>query len=300
MRDLAIQTRENDLVVGTFGRGIYILDDYTALRAADTASLEKEAVLFPVRNAWMYEPTAPLGFRGKAFLGDSLYAAANPPFGAVFTYYLKDELKTRKKLRQEREKKIEKDGGASAVPDPRGVARRGRRGRSGAALHGRRTTTATSFAASRRRASPVSAASPGISASRPRYPTDTPKPDPSIPWVSAPTGPMAVPGKYAVSLAKRVDGQITELAGPVPFEAVAIGTSSLPPSDRAQLLAFSQKTARLQRAALGAVSAARGRAEETDPDPAGSPRHARGRCGARGAGPVDRCEAAREPGGARR
>ena len=256
VRDLAIQTRENDLVVGTFGRGFYVLDDYRALRVADAASLEKEAALFPVRDAWMYEPTAPLGFKGKAFLGDSLYAAPNPPFGALFTYYLKDELKTRKKLRHEREKKIEKDGGAPPYPTPEEL--RAEAAEEEPALiftvkdaDGNivRRVTAKGDSGVHRVAWDLRFP--------PSIPTDTPKPDPSIPWVSAPTGPMAVPGKYAVSLAKSVDGQLTELAGPVSFEAVAIGTSSLPPADRAQLLAFCRKTARLQRAALGAVSAAK-------------------------------------------
>jgi photosystem II stability/assembly factor-like uncharacterized protein len=255
VKDLAIQTRENDLVVGTFGRGFYVLDDYRALRAADAASLEKEAVLFPVRDAWMYVPSTPLGFKGKGFLGDSLYAASNPPFGAVFTYYLKDELKTKKKLRQDREKKIEKEGGTPPYPTPEEFRAEAAeeepaliftvRDADGAVV---RRITAKGDAGVRRVAWDLR-----FPASNP---TDTPKPNPDIPWEEAPTGPLAAPGKYTVTLAKRVDGAVTELAGPVSFEGVALAATSLSPSDRAQLLAFSQKSARLQRAALGAVSAA--------------------------------------------
>ena len=52
VRDIEIQARENDLVVGTFGRGIYILDDYTALRTnADSLG---EFELFGVRDPWLY------------------------------------------------------------------------------------------------------------------------------------------------------------------------------------------------------------------------------------------------------
>ena len=52
VRDLVIQQRETDLVVGTFGRGIFILDDYTPLRYLDTAALEAEATLLPTRDTW--------------------------------------------------------------------------------------------------------------------------------------------------------------------------------------------------------------------------------------------------------
>ncbi|MFB3091329.1 MAG: glycosyl hydrolase, partial [Gammaproteobacteria bacterium] len=59
-RDLAIQRRENDLVVATFGRGFYILDDYSVLRDVSVDQLNKEATLFPTRKAWWYIPS-PLG-----------------------------------------------------------------------------------------------------------------------------------------------------------------------------------------------------------------------------------------------
>src|SRR5205814_9750937 len=89
------------------------------------------------------------------------------------------------------------------------------------------------------------------------YPTPAPislkKPDELAPWDDPPAGPMAAPGNYRVTLAKRVNGQLTTLAGPVTFEAAPLGSSTLPPSARAELLAFQRKTARLQRAVLGAT-----------------------------------------------
>ena len=97
MRDLAIQPRENDLVVATFGRGFYVLDDMTPLRFAGKRRLDSDATLFPVRPALAYVPFQQLGYRGKGFQGENLYAAENPPFGAVFTLHLKSELQTLKK-----------------------------------------------------------------------------------------------------------------------------------------------------------------------------------------------------------
>ncbi len=132
VRDLAIQERENDLVVATFGRGFRVLDDVTPLRLATPETLAREATLFPVRDAWAYIPKVPYGLKGKAFLGESFYTAANPPFGAVFTTYLKDDLKGRKKARQEAEKEKAKKGEDVSLPDLGRAPRRGSRGGAGA------------------------------------------------------------------------------------------------------------------------------------------------------------------------
>ncbi|HEX6200128.1 MAG TPA: glycosyl hydrolase, partial [Thermoanaerobaculia bacterium] len=89
VRDLAIQDRETDLVAGTFGRGFWVLDDYSPLRDLTQERLEAEAVLYPVEDPWVYMPGyTPLGIRGPGFQGASYFTAPNPPFGAVFTYYL--------------------------------------------------------------------------------------------------------------------------------------------------------------------------------------------------------------------
>src|SRR5207253_1377599 len=54
-RDLAIHKRENDLVAATFGRGFYVLDDYTPLRHLTAETLAKPAALFPPRKTYVYE-----------------------------------------------------------------------------------------------------------------------------------------------------------------------------------------------------------------------------------------------------
>src|SRR5258708_16702816 len=117
VRDLNIQKRENDLIVGTFGRGIYILDNYAPLRVIKHETLKQDAVIFPVKDALMYIQSQPLGGRGKSFQGESFYTADNPPFGATFTYYLKEELKTRKAKRQEAERDAQRKGAAIALPN---------------------------------------------------------------------------------------------------------------------------------------------------------------------------------------
>src|SRR5205085_12694758 len=62
---------------------------------------------FPARDAELYVERAQLGLPGKTFQGESYFTAPNPPFGALFTYYLKDDLKSRRKQRQQAEATID-------------------------------------------------------------------------------------------------------------------------------------------------------------------------------------------------
>ena len=117
VRDIDIQRRESDLVLGTFGRGFYILDDYAPLRLANETLLERGPALFPVKDALRYIETSRLGgTSGRGSQGASYYAAPNPPFGAVFTYYLKDKIETKKEQRQQAEKEARKAGSDLAYP----------------------------------------------------------------------------------------------------------------------------------------------------------------------------------------
>ncbi len=104
-RDLVIQKRENDLVAASFGRGFFILDDYSALRSVSNSLVAQEGALFAPRKALWYVPRSVVDFddtRGSQ--GSQLYVAPNPEFGAVFTYYMKDNLKSLKDIRKEKEK----------------------------------------------------------------------------------------------------------------------------------------------------------------------------------------------------
>ncbi|MTI21110.1 glycosyl hydrolase, partial [Fulvivirga sp. RKSG066] len=84
-RDLAIQKRENDLVGASFGRGFFVLDDYSPLREIDAEALNKDGALFSTRKAWWYIPRSHLSFdEEKGSQGASHYVAPNPDFGAVF------------------------------------------------------------------------------------------------------------------------------------------------------------------------------------------------------------------------
>ena len=256
VRDIAIQRREGDLVIATFGRGFFVLDDLTPIRRATDELLAKEAALLPVKNAWMYIPSMPLGLRDKAFMGESFFAAPNPPFGAVITYYLKDELLTRKKSRQAEEKKIAAKGGDVFYPPWDALKAEEREEEPAIVL----TVTDGAGNVVRRLSGPVKAGFHRVAwdlrypASNPTRPAPArPEDDPESLFAPPLRGPLAMPGNYAVTLEKRVDGATTKLAEPVSFTAEVLGTASLPAPDRTKALEFEVKVARLQRAVLGSV-----------------------------------------------
>ena len=252
VRDLAVQKREGDLAVATFGRGFYVLDDLTPLRRATPAVIDTEAALFPVRRPLLFMPEAPLGIRGKAFQGDSYFTAPNPPFGAVFTWYLKDEIKSLKKTRQDREKDLIKGGKEPDYPTPEAFRAEAREEEPAILL----TVTDAEGQVVRRLKGPTTAGIHRMAWDL-RYPPATPtslKPPEPDPFSDPPSGPMVAPGRYSVSMEKVVQGRSTPLSGPQSFEAR--GFYEIPPADRARLLAFERKVARLQRAVTGAVESA--------------------------------------------
>jgi hypothetical protein len=234
VRDVAVQKREGDLAVATFGRGFYILDDLTALRASSPELLEREAVLFPVRRPLVFMQAAPLGIRGKAFQGDAYFEAPNPPFGAVFTYYLKEEIRSLKKGRHEREKGLISQGKEPEYPTPEQFRAEAAEEEPTLLL----TVTDSDGQVVRRLKAPATAGMHRIAWDL-RYPPATPvslKPKEPDPFVEPPSGPMVVPGRYTARLTKIVRGQWTPVGEPQSFEAA--GLYELPAADRAKLLAF--------------------------------------------------------------
>ncbi len=87
IRDLQIQARESDLVAASFGRGFFVLDDFSALRGITPETLAQEGTLFAVgRKPRLYDE---IGFYQAQ--GDNI-ASPNPPYGALLTYYLREDL----------------------------------------------------------------------------------------------------------------------------------------------------------------------------------------------------------------
>lgn len=256
VKDLCIQRPMNDLVIGTFGRGIYIIDDYSPLRMLRPEFTQKEAMLFPIREAQLYIPSSQYGGAGKAFLGASFYTADNPPYGATITYYLKNGLKTRKQLRIDAERAAERKGQPVPYPSPEelrleaeeeapsvfvvisdadGTVIRHIPGPVGEGMH--RITWDL-------RDPGATLASSGPSGgdeedSRPRG-----------------SGPLVAPGKYRATLFQRYRGELRQLAGPVEFNVVLDSLGNPQANDVAEQVAFHRQVLKLNRAVTGATTVA--------------------------------------------
>jgi hypothetical protein len=250
VRDLAIQRRANDLVLATFGRGFYVLDDYSVLRRVSRESLEKDAALFSVKSSEFYVPAEPLGLKGKSFQGEAFYEAGNPGFGAAVTYYLKDEIKSRRAARQEEEKRTVERGHEVSYPSWEALKSEAREEEPAVVL----TVSDESGNVVRRVTGPVKAGFHRVAWDL-RYPapnpTDPKPPKDDDPFADKKEGPLVVPGTYRVTMARRVDGVETPLSEAQAFTVQPVGSGGLTKEQRAELLAFQRKTASLQRAVLG-------------------------------------------------
>jgi photosystem II stability/assembly factor-like uncharacterized protein len=252
VRDMVIHPRTGDLVIATFGRGFYVLDDITPLRQVSEAALQQSGTLYPVRDPLLYIERHPLGAPRKGFQGDALYTADNPPFGANFTYYLKDKLRTRKEQRQQAEKEAAKKAQTLPYPTPEQL-----RAEAEAPAPELYLMVYDESGAPIRRVDAPLAEGFHRAAWDLRYPAvivGSEEPDDDFPQAAS-LGPLVLPGKYSVRLFERVEGKETALSGPQPFSVVADGTGGLSEADHTAQEQFNRKVAALYRAVSGALKA---------------------------------------------
>ncbi|MCD4680206.1 MAG: hypothetical protein K8S00_07445, partial [Bacteroidales bacterium] len=250
VKDIAIQKRENDLVLGTFGRSFYILDDYSPLRYLDNETLNKSCHIFPVKDALLFIESRPLGGGGKASQGEAYYTAKNPPAGAIFTYFLKDTIRTKKDLRKQKERILKKSGNDIPFPeydelrkedieekpyllftiydDQDNVVRRIKKsGKLGLnRVNWDLRTHGFFFSHSGNQKDEL---------------------------YNGPAGYQVSPGKYIVKLSKIVDGELTELAGPVDFIVVPLYKDKLDQKDNEELIKIRMEFAELMRVGKGVI-----------------------------------------------
>ena len=234
IRDITIQRRENDLVAGSFGRGIFILDDITPLRNFNESMLSAEATMFPIKTAYWYGQSSRVGSQG-----DAEWIAENPPFGANFTYYMADKIKSKKDLRQEREKK-----GDAKFPGWEALEEEYRedgpsivlivKDANGAVVNTVDGTNKKGFN---------------------RVNWDLTYPRKSGERLETPRGRdgfrrggvLATPGNFTVTLVKRVDGVNTVLQGPESFTVEPLFDGALPRKSFKEMDAFRESTFTFQQ-----------------------------------------------------
>jgi photosystem II stability/assembly factor-like uncharacterized protein len=254
IRDIAIQKTENDLVIATFGRGFYVLDDYSALRKTKKESLDQQSQLFTVRDALMYVRSN-TSFAGSQ--GASFYTAPNPPYGAVFSYYLKEAPKTLKQKRQEAEREAEKKKQAFKYPSIDELRAEAEEEAPTLIF----TITDSEGKIVRRLNAPAQQGiqravwdmrylPPSISATPPQLPPGVTLPEGAN---FGPQGFLVMPGKYSVSMSLKVNGIVSLLDGTQSFNVTTEGREKMTDAERNDLASFQSQVATLQRAVSGAI-----------------------------------------------
>ena len=251
-RDLAIQRRESDLVGATFGRGFWVLDDYAPLRELSEELLSREAHLFDVRDAWSYVPREPLGDAGPASQGDSYFIADNPPFGAVFTYYLRDGFEKLEDARRAAEKERAEEGQDNPTPGWGALEAEASELEPGVVFTVRDSGGGIV-------ARVPGAAGKGLHrvAWDLRYPSVTPwsEEDEREPWEPPDSGFLAMPGEYTVSMARLHDGELVDLGQVESFVVKALRRGAIPAVAPESMTALHREHERVARkaAAVGRV-----------------------------------------------
>jgi hypothetical protein len=264
VRDMVVQERENDLVIATFGRGFYVLDDYTPLRTVSQATFDSDARIFPSKAAVI--ETIETG-KSRGSQGESLWMADNRPLGAIFTYWIKDtaqsarqrrtlasrgEIKEASQYPTQAQLTAETDEEAPqtflTVTDSAGKAVRRLTVPGGRGMH--------RYVWNLRGIAPTTGGGGFGGGGGGGGNTDDDEDGPAIQGGTG-GGPYVIPGTYRVALSRRVNGVTTNLG-----EAQTITVSADPalpqmtPAQRTAAVQYQDSVAKLQRTFTGALEQA--------------------------------------------
>ncbi len=119
VHDILVHPRDNDLILGTHGRSIWIFDDATPIQGMNDAVRAADLHMFDIRPALRYTTRFT-----RYGIGDEPFTGQNPPYGALVTYHLKakpdEKTKVRVEVRDARGRLVLED---ERVPKERGLNR---------------------------------------------------------------------------------------------------------------------------------------------------------------------------------
>lgn len=247
VRDIAIQREEEDLVLATFGRGFYILDNYSPLRNIDEELVKnEEAHIFDIPTAKMY-----IQKRGRYGQGSTYYLGENPTYGAEFTYYLEETPKTQQQLRREKEKELFEEG--KRIPQLTWKEQREEEKETEPYLiftiYDEEDNVVRKI--TKKPSKGVNRVAWDFRYENP-YPVELKNGEEFNPLKEQGNGILAMPGKYKVSMALYHNGDIETLVDKKEFQAEQLEIRTLPAENRENLLEFQDKVAEMTRAIQGA------------------------------------------------
>lgn len=249
VRDIAIQKEANDLVIATFGRGIWVMDDYSVLQTLKEADLNKNTIFKP-EDALVFIESTPYGHKGKSFQGESFYTANNPPIGAVLNFYLNEEFKSMKELRKEKEKERVKNNLPVYYPSTDSIRMEDqeqsqqlymvivdeigneirklkvnyKKGMQQVIWNGRHELTS---------------------------PVNFNVPDTDNPYYEEDKGPAAIPGNYSAQLVKIRNDKSEAVSDKQSFKLVALNNAVITPVDFAKQQQLNKEISEFRRVVLG-------------------------------------------------
>lgn len=253
VRDIAIQEREDDLVIATFGRGFYVIDDYTPLRNYKKEITGKPGYIFPVREAKMFVQNSEFDNQGSMY-----FVSDNPPYGATITYYVDTVPKTDRDLRKEKDKKLfEKN---EFIPQPTAKE---------LSLEEREIKPYLIFTISDEEGNVIrklyKSASKGVgritwnfthAGYQPVRAAEKFNPVPESGgrgrWGGG--GISVMPGKYFVSMALYAKGEVKELAGPEPFICKPLDIVTMPVTNAEAREKWIKEMTAFAKTAYGAIA----------------------------------------------
>jgi photosystem II stability/assembly factor-like uncharacterized protein len=254
VRDLAIQERENDLVLATFGRGFYVLDDYSPLRHVSADVFQKEGHIFPAEAAVIQVPETG---KSRGSQGEQLWMAENPPDGAVISYWIRDTPRTLRQRRQDSARTNTQDKAPPRYPSQSELTAEEDEEAPQTFL----TVTDESGRVVRRLTVPGTR---GIH----RFAWNLRGVPATLPTAGGQgggggggfgggaTASFVMPGTYRVALSRRADGKTVALGEPQSITVSADPGVTLTPAQRTAAADYQNNVAKLQRSFTGALEQA--------------------------------------------
>jgi len=252
VRDIAIQERENDLVLGTFGRGFYVLDDYSSLRSIEDYYSTTNSNIFNVRDPLMWEKSMPLGLPGKAFQGDNFYSATNLGPVAMITYYHNDNFSSLKSKRQKSEKELTKNNKNVTYPSYEDLYSESNEFKDQLIFTIKNSDGLVVKKVFK---------SPKMGIQRfqwdlryeEKVPVSFAESSFYNPFAGVSEGTLVNPGKYSIELDLFNGSEFKKLSNPLFFNVVALNNTSMPALDRAEKVIFQRKVSSLEGDMLSAA-----------------------------------------------